>query len=195
MKNTAPISQGAMAVAALFGFVSAGVAIILFNFGLFAGLFIGLLVAVIVAIVIALGMVPPETKPDSAPGQVAAPATEPVTQAQASKPPAAAATASPEPASAPEVEKSDKPAFLTAAREGGPDDLKLIKGVGPKLEKTLHGMGIYHFDQIAAWGPKEQAWVDDNLTGFKGRASRDNWVEQAGTLAAGGQTEFSKKAT
>ncbi|MDX8349541.1 NADH:ubiquinone oxidoreductase [Cognatiyoonia sp. IB215446] len=86
-----------------------------------------------------------------------------------------------------------QPEFLSAAREGGPDDLKLIKGVGKKLEETLHGMGIYHFDQIAEWGPAEQAWMDDNLKGFKGRATRDNWVEQAKTLAAGGTTEFSDK--
>jgi predicted flap endonuclease-1-like 5' DNA nuclease len=54
-------------------------------------------------------------------------------------------------------------------------------------------MGIYHFDQIGGWGPTELAWMDDNLAGFKGRASRDEWVPQAKTLAAGGTTEFSKK--
>ena len=53
---------------------------------------------------------------------------------------------------APEV-ADEKPAGLDAAREGGADDLKKIKGVGPKLEKMLNGMGFYHFDQIAAWGP------------------------------------------
>lgn len=78
-----------------------------------------------------------------------------------------------------------KPEFLSAARAGGPDDLKKIKGIGPKLEKTLHEMGVYHFDQIAGWGPAEQAWIDDNVKGFKGRATRDNWVAQAKTLAAG----------
>ncbi|MEO1424141.1 MAG: hypothetical protein AAFV09_13355 [Pseudomonadota bacterium] len=35
--------------------------------------------------------------------------------------------------------------------------------------------------------------MDDNLEGFKGRVSRDNWVEQAKLLASGGETEFSKK--
>lgn len=86
-----------------------------------------------------------------------------------------------------------KPAALTAAREGGPDNLKEIKGVGPKLEKLLHSMGFYHFDQVAGWTADEIAWVDQNLEGFKGRVSRDNWVEQAKILAAGGETEFSKK--
>ena len=76
-----------------------------------------------------------------------------------------------------------KPAQLDAPREGGADDLKKIKGVGPKLEQMLNGMGFYHFDQIAQWGPEEVAWVDQNLEGFKGRVSRDNWVEQAARLA------------
>ncbi len=86
-----------------------------------------------------------------------------------------------------------KPATLSAAREGGPDNLKEIKGVGPKLEKLLNSMGFYHFDQIANWTADEEAWVNANLEGFKGRVSRDNWVEQAKILASGGDTEFSKR--
>ena len=46
-------------------------------------------------------------------------------------------------------------------------------------------MGIYHYDQIAGWSPEEVAWVDQNLKGFKGRASRDAWVAQAGGLVSG----------
>ncbi len=86
-----------------------------------------------------------------------------------------------------------KPEMLSAARDGKGDDLKKIKGVGPKMEKMLNGMGFYHFDQIASWSAQEIAWVDDNLKGFKGRVSRDNWADQAKTLAAGGDTAFSKK--
>ena len=86
-----------------------------------------------------------------------------------------------------------KPATLDAARDGGPDNLKQIKGVGPKLEALLHSMGFYHFDQIASWGAEETAWVDQNLEGFKGRVTRDEWVSQAKTLAEGGTTEFSSK--
>ena len=55
-------------------------------------------------------------------------------------------------------------------------------------------MGFFHFDQIAKWGQDELAWVDQNLEGFKGRASRDDWVEQAGRLARGEETDFSAKA-
>ena len=86
-----------------------------------------------------------------------------------------------------------KPAGLTKARAGGADDLKRIKGVGPKLEKLCNKLGFYHFDQIAAWTRDEIAWVDDNLEGFKGRVTRDTWVAQAKILAKGGETAFSKK--
>ena len=86
-----------------------------------------------------------------------------------------------------------KPEGLDAAREGGPDDLKSIKGIGPALEKLCHSLGIYHFDQIAAWGCEELAWIDQNLKGFKGRASRDNWIDQAKILASGGTTEFADR--
>ena len=88
-----------------------------------------------------------------------------------------------------------KPATLTQARGGQADDLKLIKGVGPKMERMLNGMGFYHFDQVAAWSSSELAWVDDNLEGFKGRASRDEWIPQAKILAAGGTTEFASRNT
>lgn len=86
-----------------------------------------------------------------------------------------------------------KPSTLAAARDGGPDNLKEIKGVGPKLEKLLNEMGFFHFDQIATWSDENVAWVNDNLEGVRGRVSRDNWVEQAKILAAGGDTAFSKR--
>ena len=91
------------------------------------------------------------------------------------------------------ADAGEKPATLDAAREGGPDDLKLIKGVGPKLEKLLHTLGFFHFDQVASWTDAEVAWVDQNLEGFKGRVSRDDWVAQAKQLAVGDLTEFAAK--
>ena len=87
-----------------------------------------------------------------------------------------------------------RPEALSQARGGQPDDLKMIKGVGPKLEKMLHSLGFFHFDQIAGWTADEVAWVDENLEGFKGRVSRDDWVEQARQLATGGETDFSARA-
>ena len=86
-----------------------------------------------------------------------------------------------------------KPRTMKAPRKAGADDLKLIKGVGPKLEKLLNMLGFYHFDQIAKWSAGELSWVDENLEGFKGRASRDEWVSQADTLAKGEMTEFSSR--
>ena len=86
-----------------------------------------------------------------------------------------------------------KPATLDAARGGVADDLKQIKGIGPKMEKMCKALGFFHFDQIAAWTPDEEAWVNANLEGFKGRVSRDEWIAQAKLLAAGGETEFSKR--
>ena len=74
----------------------------------------------------------------------------------------AAKAASPAPASKPDSGKAasaapkaaDKPKSLTKARGGKPDDLKLIKGVGPKLEALCNKLGFYHFDQIASWTEK-----------------------------------------
>ncbi len=89
----------------------------------------------------------------------------------------AAVFATPEPVAA------AKPEGLAQARGGQPDDLKRIKGVGPKLEQLLHTLGFFHFDQVADWKLAEIAWVDDNLEGFKGRVTRDEWVAQAKELA------------
>ncbi len=86
-------------------------------------------------------------------------------------------------------EAGEKPEMLSEAREGGPDDLKRIKGVGPKLEALLNRLGVYHFDQVASWTEAEVAWVDDNLEGFKGRVSRDGWIEQAQMLGKEGETD------
>lgn len=85
-----------------------------------------------------------------------------------------------------------QPAALAAARGGQADDLKRISGVGPKLEKTLNGLGIFHFSQIAEFTRDNVAWVDRHLR-FKGRIDRENWIDQARILASGGETEFSKR--
>ncbi|MDB5613814.1 MAG: hypothetical protein JWQ22_1467 [Devosia sp.] len=73
------------------------------------------------------------------------------------------------------------PAALLAPR-GIADNLKQIKGVGPKIETSLNSLGIYHFDQIAGWTKANVDWVDDQLA-FKGRIGRERWVEQATKLA------------
>jgi NADH-quinone oxidoreductase subunit E len=78
-----------------------------------------------------------------------------------------------------------------AKPEGKADDLKLISGVGPKLEQTLNKLGFWHFAQIAKWTKKDIAIVDDELS-FKGRIERDEWVKQAKALAKGGEAEYIK---
>lgn len=125
-----------------------------------------------------------------------APTPKPAAPKPAAAKPAAAKPAGAKVAPAQTAEapaKAKKPRALKAPRKGGADDLKLIKGVGPKLEALLHRLGFYHFDQVANWTAAELAWVDDNLEGFKGRASREGWIEQAKLLAAGGETEHSSR--
>lgn len=93
------------------------------------------------------------------------------------------------PTDAPPKQKADavgdRPLALEAPREGGPDDLQRIKGVGPVNEKHLHELGVYHFDQVAAWVRSEIRWVGTYLS-FPGRIDREQWVVQAAKLAAGG---------
>ncbi|WP_375699604.1 NADH-quinone oxidoreductase subunit E [Pseudophaeobacter sp. TrK17] len=119
-------------------------------------------------------------------------------QVEETKKPAPAAKSAPakapaaKPAAAAEVAEVE-PETLKEARGGLPDDLKLLKGVGPKLEQTLNDLGFFHFDQIAGWGAAEVAWVDSRLK-FKGRIERDGWIAQAALLAAGDETDFAKKA-
>lgn len=78
-----------------------------------------------------------------------------------------------------------RPAGLAQPRQDRADDLTRISGIGPKLEKVLNELGIFHFDQIAAWTVAEAGWIGDHLR-FPGRVERDNWIGQASALAAGG---------
>jgi NADH-quinone oxidoreductase subunit E len=92
------------------------------------------------------------------------------------------------PADATPEQKADavgeRPRALEAPRGSGPDDLQRIKGVGPVNEKRLHELGVYHFEQIAAWVRSEIRWVATYLS-FPGRIDREQWVAQAVRLAAG----------
>ncbi len=84
-----------------------------------------------------------------------------------------------------------KPKFFSQAPESV-DDIKRIKGIGAVIEKTLNGLGIYQFDQIANWDENNCAWVD-NFLAFPGRINREEWVDQAKLLATGATTEFAKR--
>jgi predicted flap endonuclease-1-like 5' DNA nuclease len=79
---------------------------------------------------------------------------------------------------------------------GPPDALTRMKGLGPKAEAVLNGLGVTRYDQIAAWTDADVAKIDPHMGAFKGRILRDRWVEQAGFLAkddiAGFEAVFGK---
>ncbi len=89
----------------------------------------------------------------------------------------------------PSLDDKNRPAGIDKPQS--PDDLKLISGVGPKLEATLNELGIYLYEQVAKWKKKEIEWVDGYLK-FKGRIDRDDWIKQAKALAKGGVAEYVK---
>jgi peptide/nickel transport system ATP-binding protein len=136
-------------------------------------------------------------KPKVSPGRAklaaaaAAAATLPVSRKKA------AAKVANTPASKPAIRKAAKKAAKPAGPQrlkkpqGKADDLKLISGVGPKLEQTLNKLGFWHFSQIASWKKSDISIVDDELS-FKGRIERDDWVKQAKALAKGGEAEYIK---
>lgn len=125
----------------------------------------------------------------------AAPAPKPVAEpapAPAPKPVVAPAAAKPKaeetPVAAPAAGKPQIPAAV-----GEPDNLRLIKGVGPKLNTLLISLGVTRFDQIAEWKEAEIAEVDQYLDTFSGRITRDAWIDQAKFLAKDDIAGFEKK--
>lgn len=72
--------------------------------------------------------------------------------------------------------------FGLAAPGGEPDDLTEIVGIGKVFEATLHDLGVYHYRQIAAFGPAEIAQINAELKEFKGRIEHDDWIGQAKEL-------------
>ena len=79
-----------------------------------------------------------------------------------------------------DIENSAPPPILLGTNE--PDDLKLIVGIGPVLERMLHNLGIGSFRQIARWSERDIAEFDAKLPEFPGRIVRDQWVTQARAL-------------
>lgn len=127
---------------------------------------------------------------------VPAPAQAPA-EAPAEVPAAPAVTPAPQPltgaaAAAEAMAQGTKPQGLETARNNRPDDLKLIKGIGPQNEARLHALGVWHFDQIAQWVQKEAQWVGGYLA-FPGRIEREDWIAQAKALAEGKLTEFAER--
>jgi predicted flap endonuclease-1-like 5' DNA nuclease len=78
-----------------------------------------------------------------------------------------------------DLENNAAPQFFGA---GAPDDLKLIVGVGPVLERMLQMMGVTTYRQIARWSERDIDEFDAKLHEFPGRIRRDAWVTQARAL-------------
>jgi predicted flap endonuclease-1-like 5' DNA nuclease len=136
----------------------------------------------------------------AAPQPVAAP--EPVAFKAPDPEPVAAPVAAPVAVAEPEVSTgaglgvaagaAGLTAIGVAAATTDPDDLLVIKGIGPKLNGMLNGMGITTFAQIANWNRDDVAKVDANLGEFQGRVDREEWIPQAKLLAAGNNTEWER---
>ncbi|MFY9831363.1 MAG: hypothetical protein WAK66_01405, partial [Methylocystis sp.] len=75
------------------------------------------------------------------------------------------------------------PESLAAPRGGTADDLTRIRGIGPKSVEKLHALGVFHFDQIAAWNIDNARWVGAALS-VPGRVERGKWIQQARELVA-----------
>ncbi|CAN5287572.1 hypothetical protein BH10PSE13_BH10PSE13_07520 [soil metagenome] len=89
------------------------------------------------------------------------------------------------------LDKPGAPAPLAPAPDG--DDLRRLKGVGPKIVTLLHTEGITRYAQIAAWTDADLAAINAKLGSFAGRPQRDSWVEQAQLLAAGDVAGYEAK--
>lgn len=76
---------------------------------------------------------------------------------------------------------------------GEGDDLTRIKGLGPKISTALRALGVTRYAQIAAWTDADVARIDAQLGAFAGRATRDNWIEQAKLLAGGDTAAYEAK--
>lgn len=125
--------------------------------------------------------------PGIPPSMAARPKSAAVETAPSIKSPANGKAARPQTAEM--LKSKDRPAAMETPPQ--PDNLKLISGVGPRIEEILNELGIYTFDQIASWTKDECGWVDGHLR-FKGRIERENWVKQARALAEGGEAEYQR---
>jgi large subunit ribosomal protein L21 len=88
-------------------------------------------------------------------------------------------------ASAPKAAKAPKAEAAPAADAAiDASNLSLISGVGPAIEKKLRAAGITSWNDIAAWDADAIAKWDGELK-LSGRATKEEWVDQAKELLAG----------
>ncbi len=86
----------------------------------------------------------------------------------------------------------NKPLILSSPRPSGKDKLIKIKGIDLKVEKDLNKLGIFHFNQIAAWSNRNCDWIEEFLL-LPGTAKKNQWIEQAKILESGKETVYSQK--
>ena len=162
--------SGCWILAAVSGVVVLAVCLFLIELGMLASIFMGAVVFIVVGLL--LGWIfCSELKPLVQPNETSAAPSAPE-PAPAPAPAAEPASVTAPVAQAPEVEAVEdavRPEALSGARDGGADDLKMIKGVGPKLEIMLNELGFYHFDQIAGWSAR-QRWPGSTITWLGSRA-------------------------
>ena len=72
--------------------------------------------------------------------------------------------------------------YTDGPTDGTPDDLKVIKGIGPKFEGDLNSKGIYYYRQVANWTGADVKMVEGIIDSIPGRIQRDEWVKQAKKL-------------
>jgi predicted flap endonuclease-1-like 5' DNA nuclease len=191
--KNAPLTAGWLMAAAA-GLVAFAVSKVIGGFDYVPSVFFGVVIFAVVGLILGFSWGGSAAAPVSGGSEAAKAAPVPAAPAPVAAPVAEAPKpAAPAPA-APAAVADAKPVGLAAPRDGVGDDLKTIEGIGPALEKLCHSMGIFHFDQIAAWGASEIAWMDDNLKGFKGRVTRDKWVAQAKLIGEVGIPEFLRRA-
>jgi predicted flap endonuclease-1-like 5' DNA nuclease len=89
--------------------------------------------------------------------------------------------------------EGEQPELFNEPRNGAADDLKLIGGIGPKLEQKLNSIGVWHYDQIASWTQKEVDWINATIS-FPGRIEREGWGTQARALLQGAKPTVTQPA-
>lgn len=113
---------------------------------------------------------------------IAVAAQEEADEARAHEPEAPQTIAAePDPTPAPPA----PPIAETAEGDVAADDLRKIKGLGPKMLTLLHSLGVTTYAQMAAWSDADLDDLDTKLGAFAGRPRRNSWVEQARLLSSG----------
>lgn len=83
-----------------------------------------------------------------------------------------------------------KPMVISSSKKV--DNLKKIQGINSNIEKNLHNLGIYQYEQIASWSAKNIEWIE-NFLELPFYIKKHKWVEQAKILKTGDETDYSRQ--